>query len=274
MYTYAVIDVLSLIRTLAFGPFLALAFFAGAFVFWKKGKEEYYDEHLLFDVLLSTAFWGLIGARIGFIFVHFNEFGFDILKWFSLVSYPGYLGFSGLLAGTYALFTQTKMLHWDSFEIADFGAMAVALSTAVISIGMFVNGSGFGNATTLPIGLTFPGVFDKHHPTQLYTAAAYLGFFFLLWKLEKIYRTFLWYRENRRTAQTGFILAMFCIGYGCIGLALHLVQQGMIIFYGFPVDIVLYVASITGGFVLLYNRSGRSFSFLKKKTALPQSERM
>ncbi|MBI5150979.1 MAG: prolipoprotein diacylglyceryl transferase [Candidatus Pacebacteria bacterium] len=268
------IDVLNLIRTLAFGPFLVLAFFAGAFIFWKKGKEEYYDEHLLFDVLLSTAFWGFIGARLGFILVHFNEFGFDVLKWFSLMSYPGYLGFSGLLTGAYGMFMQTKTLRWDSFEIADFSAMAVALSTVVISIGMFVNGSGFGNATTLPIGLTFPGVFDKHHPTQLYAAIAYLGLFFLLWRLEGVYRTFLWYRENRRTAQTGFIFAIFCMGFGAIGLGLSAVQQGMIVAYGFSVDVVLYIASIIGGFVVLYNRSGRSFSFPKKKAPLHQAEQV
>lgn len=259
------VDPINVLRSFAFGPFLVLSFFAGAFVLWKKGKEEYYDENQLLDVLIAASFWGLVGARLGFIFVHFPEFGFDILKWLSLFVYPGYLGFSGLVLGLIVLYAKAKKIKWDPYEVCDFGAIALTIATVCITIGMFVNGSGFGNSTTLPIGLPFPGVFDHRHPTQLYAAVLYSLFFVVLWKLEHVYRTFLWYRENRRTAQTGFVFAVFWIGYGLIGLGLGLVSPPAISIFSFSVDAVLYGTAICYGLALLYVRSGRTFAIFPSK---------
>ncbi len=270
------VDLINFLRAFAFGPFLVLSFFAGAFVLWKKGKEEYYDENQLLDVFISASFWGLVGARLGFILVHFPEFGFDVLKWLSLFVYPGYLGFSGLALGLMVLYTKAKKLKWDAYEICDFGAIALTIAIVCITIGMFVNGSGFGNSTTLPIGLPFPGVFDRRHPTQLYAAVLYFLFFILLWKVERIYRTFMWYRENRRTAQTGFIFAVFWIGYGLIGLGLGLVGPPAVSIFSFSIDPILYGAAVCYGLAMLYIRSGRTFAiFLPKKknslTSTPES---
>jgi phosphatidylglycerol:prolipoprotein diacylglycerol transferase len=264
------VNLVNFLRAFSFGPFLVLAFFTGAFVLWKKGKEEYYEENQLFDVMIAASFWGLVGARIGFIVVHFQDFGLDVLKWLSLVSFPGYLGFSGLLVGLFVLHAKAKQLKWDAYEVSDFGAIALALTTVVIALGMFVNGSGFGNPTNLPIGLSFPGVFDKRHPVQLYAALIYLIFFFILWRLERVYRTFLWYRENRRTAQTGFVFAAFCIGYGFIGLGLSFVSPAAFVLFGFPVDLIIYALSVFYGMGVMYVRSGRSLGFggSKKKNAI------
>ncbi|HKY73688.1 MAG TPA: prolipoprotein diacylglyceryl transferase family protein, partial [Patescibacteria group bacterium] len=173
------VDLVNLLRSVAFGPFIALGFLCGAFVFWKKGKEEYYDEYALFDVLLASSFWGLLGARAGFILAHIQDFGVDIVKWLSVFTYPGYVGLAGFVAGTYVLFSYAKKQHWDAFELADFGAMGLSLASVLFATGMFVNGSGFGNPTTLPMGMQFPGVFDNRHPSQLYAAVLYLVLFII-----------------------------------------------------------------------------------------------
>ena len=179
--------------------------------------------------------------------------------------YPGYLGFSGLALGLVVLYAKAKKLKWDAYEVCDFGAIALTIAIVCITIGMFVNGSGFGNSTTLPVGMPFPGVFDRRHPTQLYAAMLYFLFFIVLWRLERVYRTFIWYRENRRTAQTGFVFAVFWIGYGLIGLSLGLVSPSAISIFSFPVDFILYGTAIGYGLALLYVRSGRTFAILPSK---------
>lgn len=261
---------LNLIRSLSLGPFLVFAYLIGAYIFWKKGKEEHYDEFHLFDVLIVASFWGLLAARLGFILANISDFGFDILKWFSLITFPGYVGFFGLIVGTFVLFKSADKRKWDTFEVADFGAIGMACSAAIISLGTFVNGSAFGNPTSLPIGLTFPGVFDKRHPTQLYAMALYFILFIILWKLERVYRTFLWYRENRRTAQSGFVFAVFCIGFGLITASMIVVQPALVQLYTIPIDPIIGVLSIFIGLFTLFVRSGRTLSVGKKKTALHQ----
>ncbi len=257
-------QMIGLVRMFSFGISLMVAFLVGTFVFWKKGGDEYYDQSALLDVLIFSSFWGLISARIGFILLHFSSFGFDILKWFSLSSYPGYWGIAGMLGGCITLIIQAKKRKWDPYETSDFAALGLSIALVCIYLGMFLNGSGFGNTTLLPIGMSFPGVFDQRHPTQLYAALLYCLLFVSLWKLEQVYRTFLWYRSNKRTSQTGFLFSVFLMGYGLIGVLLAFVQPSMVTVFGIHIEGVLRGVIIVVGGILLFKRSGRSV--LKKKT--------
>lgn len=264
-------QIIDIIRAFILGPFLVLAFLVGTFVFWKKGGEEYYDQAELMDVLVLSCFSALVGARAGFILVHFNEFGFDVMKWLSWVSYPGYLGIAALACGFGAIIWHANKRKWDAYEVGDFGAIALSISMVVLYVGEFLNGSGFGNPTSWFVGMSFPGVFDKRHPVQLYAMAAYIILFVILWKLERRYRSFIWYRANRRTAQSGFVLSSFLIGYGLIGAVLCLFQQSFLTVYGVNVELVIRILVIFAGLIVLYIRSGRSF-IPKKKTPLRQEK--
>lgn len=255
----------NLLRSFMFGPFLALGFLVGTFVFWKKGGEEYYDQNALMDAIIMTALWGILGARLGFILVHLDQFGFDLLKWFSLFAYPGYIGIAGIIAAFVFLNFRAQAMKWDVFEVADFGTLGLSIGAVFTYIGMLLNGSGFGNPTTWFVGMTFPGVFDRRHPVQLYAALLYLILFVVLWRLEGIYRTFLWYRSNKRTAQTGFLVSIFLIGYGLIGLALAPFQPSFLSIGGVHVEAVVRFIVLVIGCWLLVIRSGRSFFPAKKK---------
>ena len=265
-YNHAMFDqVLSIMRMFAFGPMLALGFLIGSFVFWKKGKEEYYDQNSLMDAMLISCFWVFIGARLGYIAVRFPLFGFDILKWFSLVAQPGYLGIIGLVAGYVSLRYFAKKHKWDVYEILDFGALGVTIAYVFINLGMFLNGSGFGNATTLPVGLYFPGVFDKRHPVQLYSMIFSFLLFITLWRLESVYRTYIWYRANKRTAQTGFLIAIFCVAFGIFGAVISFFSNSFFLILGIPLEFFFMLALTLYGIGVLYVRSGRVLFPKKQK---------
>ncbi len=260
-----VIQILGLLRIYSFGLFLALAFLFGLFVFWKKGREEHFDEALLLDAAITACFWGFIGARIGFILVNFQVFGLNILDWFSLFAYPGFVGIFGLMSAIISLVIFSKKQKWDTYEVLDFGTLGLSIGLVFVFIGMFLNGSGFGNTTTLPIGMSFPGVFDRRHPVQLYDALLYLIVFISLMKLELEYRAFLWYRAKKRSAQSGFLLACFLMAYGGISGVLSFVKPFQFVIFGIPLDPFIGLLIIVVGISILYRRSGREFPIFRTK---------
>lgn len=244
------------LRTLT--VFAVLAFVVAAFLFWRKGREEHYDESELFDGFLLATIIGTIGARIGFIVINFNEFGFQVLNWLNIVSYPGFNLFIGLLISGLYMYHYARKHKWDEFEITDFWVTAVCFGLAVMWLGIFFDGTSFGYATALPWGLIFPGVFEKHHPVQLYFFAFFTVLALYLSWAEYHYRTFMWFRAGKNTAQTGFLTSIFIIFVGLFSLLMVIVRPVQLKVFGVGLDIPIYAFLVVFGIGLLIHRSGRS----------------
>lgn len=260
-----IMNIFGIVRMYSFGVFLFIAFISGLFVFWRKGREEHYDEGLLLDGAITASFWAFIGARAGFIMMNWASFGFDPMKWFSLFAYPGFIGIFGILAGGVALILFSRKQKWDTYEILDFATLGLSLGLVFLCLGLFFNGSGFGNATTLPVGMQFPGVFDRRHPVQVYEMALFLIVFIVLMKLELEYRTFLWYRAKKRSAQSGFLFSCFLAAYGVISLCLLLFRPAQFVFLKLSMDIFVFSLIIVVGIGILYIRSGRELPAFRSK---------
>ncbi len=241
-----------------------LAFFLTGYVFWRKGREEHYQEDELFDGFLLSSLIGFFWARVGFIVFHFDRFHFDIWKWINIFAFPGMMPLFGCVAALWFFFKFAKGKKWDAFEVIDFASLALSFGFAVTWLGLFLDGTSFGNSTRLPWGMTFPLVFDKHHPTQLYGFVLYVALFVYLSWVESRYRTFEWYRDKRHSAQTGFLFCVFCIAYGAFGVLLGLVMSPQMVVFGVPLDIPVRIMIFVYGVILLFVRAGRSFQPLKK----------
>ncbi len=237
--------------------FYLVSFLAAGFVFWRKGREEHYEEDILFDGLMYALIVGGIISRIGFIIFNFSRFGFNVISWFDIFSMPGFDSLFGLIGGTLILIRHAKKQKWDVFEILDFWVLAISISTAIMWFGSFFDGTRFGNATQMPWGMVFPGVTDKHHPVQLYAGVLYAGVFWILSKLEYKYRTFEWYKSKRKSAQTGFLFCLFLILCGFSNLVLSLIMPAQFVFSGIVFDQVIALMIMVLGGGLLYVRSGR-----------------
>jgi prolipoprotein diacylglyceryltransferase len=192
--------------------------------------------------------------------IHYQVFGFNPLKWIDVLTYPGVLSFAGLVMAGWFFYRRAEKNKWNSFEILDFGAMAVTASSALMSLASFFDGSGLGKPTKLPWGVTFQNVFDKRHPAQLYAMALYIILFLFMSWAESRYRTFSWYRDKKHSAQTGFLFCSYLIGYGLIGSLISLVALPTMVVNGFVLDLPLRVGVLVVGLLLLYSRTGRPFS--------------
>jgi len=256
------------IKTMSF--FMVLAFLASAFIFWKRGREEHYREDQLFDGFLMATVFGLLAARAGYVIFNFATFGFSIIRWVDFLSYPGLSGLFGLIAGGWYLYRYAGKNRWDGYEILDFWAIAATTGLIFTSVGAFFDGSGYGYATSLPVGVTFPSLIEPHHPVQLYFFLFYLVLCFYLFWAEYHYRTFEWYRYGKKTAQTGFLISTFIIVAGLANFIFAFFKPPTLTLYGINLDMIVSLAAFVAGVMLLYVRSGRVLPFSagsKKKRA-------
>ncbi|MBU0578441.1 prolipoprotein diacylglyceryl transferase [Patescibacteria group bacterium] len=244
--------------------FIALAFLTSAFVFWRKTREEHYHQDQAFDAFLLASIAGLIMGRIGFVLFHLSELGNNLWFWIDVVGHPGSSVFIGLLSASLYLYRYADKQKWDKFEVLDFWFLAVSAGMVLKQIGDFFAGVSFGYQTNLPWGMVFPGVFDKYHPAQIYSALFFLALYSYLYWAEYNYRTFFWYRSGKKTAQTGFLSCIFMITLGGFMTLMQLVKPPQLVWGGINFDLVLYLVMFVLGGILLYLKSGRSFKFLKK----------
>ncbi len=253
------------VKFYTFTLFLIAAFLTSAHIFWRKGREEHYPEDELFDIFLKATFWGVVWSRVGFVVLHFSQFGLHPLSWINLFRFPGFVPLFGVLAVVWSLYRSAQKEKWDEFEVLDFGALSLTLTMAILWLGNFFSGAEFGTPTHLPWGVQFASVFDRRHPLQLYGFGLYLLLYIFLFWAESRYRTFSWYRARKDSAQSGFLFCMFCIFTGLIGSFLWIFSPTQVFFFGVPIDILIRVGLILYGITLLFQRSGRSFSFRKRR---------
>jgi phosphatidylglycerol---prolipoprotein diacylglyceryl transferase len=257
------------VRTISL--FVVAGFLATAFVFWRKGREEHYSEEELFDAFLLSTVMGMVAARLGFVLLNFERFGFNIIQWFDVVRHPGFNGLIGLVVAGLYLYRLADRQKWDVYEVLDFWGMGVSLGMVFVSIGAFFDGVGMGLPVGNGWGVRFPGVFEPVHPVQLYSALFFLAMFWYLSWAEYRYRTFEWYRAGKKAAQTGFLTSVFMIGTGVFSLLVSFLRPAALEVMGLNVERLAALAITLIGAWLLWRRSGRSLS-LGRESRLPKKK--
>lgn len=242
-----------------------IALFLSAFVLWRKSREEHYSEDQVFDLFLLSSLLGVVGARVGYIVFNFNQFGFSLVAWLDIVSNAGFSGSIGLLAAGWYVARYALKKKWDRFEVLDFWMISVSLGLSIVSFGQFLDGSGAGYPTSLPIGITFPGLFEAVHPVQLYHAAFFLALYVYLSRVELQYRNFQWYRSGKKSAQTGFLLSTAAIGSGIFFFLVSFLKPATVHIFDTNIDRVFALVLFIGGLLVLYHRSGRPLPFTREK---------
>jgi len=157
--------------------FIAIAIITGTLVFIKIGtknglKLQFLTENTFFILIMS-----IIGARIFAILFSWNTF-FYKYSWetFSQIFKIWDKGFSlwgGLLAGGLTLHHLCKKNDQSFLKWLDSLVPAFLIAIAIACIGTFLDGSWYGNETSLPWGVNFESPAIKFtvpiHPTQIYT---------------------------------------------------------------------------------------------------------
>lgn len=242
------------------GVCIALGFILGSFVFWKRGKKEYFKEEELMDAAILTTLAGILGARIGWVVINFSQFRGYFWRIFDVIGYPGIWQFTGLLSAFAMLWYFSQKKSWDFYKIADIYIFGLSLFLIFYRIGLFLDGSYYGSKTNLPWGLRFPGLLEKRHPTQLYSLLVFLGFYQLLFWLEKNYRTLEWYQRKKGEANEGFLFATFLIFFGVLRFAVEFFLVNKIYWKWLSASQWASLVFVLAGAIVLFARSGLEFN--------------
>lgn len=159
------------------------------------------------DQWLNIVSWAvvgvLVGGRLGFVLLYepayYLAHPLEIFAVWQggMASHGGFIGVISVLA----VVLWKEKIHPPS--LADIAVVPAAIGLALGRIGNFINQELYGPVTTLPWGVSIPGVAGLRHPTQLYECIADLGIALTCFAL-----------LNVRSLPRGRVFAAFLMLYG------------------------------------------------------------
>jgi len=236
-----------------FGFLMAIGIFLASFIIWRRLKDLGIKEERVLDFIIVAILLGLILARLLFILTNFSKFGFDFSRWIFFLRYPG-LSFWGWLLGAFlSLKWFAKKEKWNLWEVADEITFGFLPFLALMQLGAFLDGSGFGRSTHMPWGIYFPGTLLKRHPVSLFFAIALFIIWFLLIKSERHWRTWRWYKSNK----DGFLVLSGLVLIFLIYIPLAFIGASGLYLYWLEIGVT--IAIFLSLSILFYLHSGGSF---------------
>lgn len=226
----------------SFGFFLALGFFAAAYVLWRLSKTYDVNEEKMLDILILTFFGAIIGARAYYIIFHWSMVT-DISRMVLINRYPGLSFWGGLIGALVTFNLLARRIKNNFWQILDFGAVAAMIGLAFGDTGCFLSGCAYGSVSNLPIATPVVGLIGKRFPVSAIEGLVFLLAFLYLWK-----QSVRFHFAGKLAAQaliilgtvkllTGFvrgdnqvIMSPFGITYGDI-FSLGLVGFGLYVYY-------------------------------------------
>ncbi len=247
---YPVLLAIGPVRIYSFGLFLALGIIIGSFVVWREGRNAKLDEQKLVDFLLAELLFGLLGARIYYLLLHFADFGLAPFKWFLFFHFPGLSFIGAIFGGLIGAFIFARRQHWSFWQLGDFLVLGLSLGEAMGRIGAFLGGSAYGQITNLPWGVPMIGLLGKRHPTQIYELIAAVLTFLLLVKLEK--------KWQERQLPTGLNFLFYFLIFGITRFFLEIFRGDSVYFLGWRTTQIVCLFFILSATVFLFRRLGRN----------------
>ena len=177
-----------------YGFLMSSAMLIGILLGQTIGKKYNIDKEKIFDLGVYLIVFGLLGARIYYLFLEYNYFLNNPLAIFKV--WEGGLAIHGaIIGGLLAGYFYTKKHKINFFLTADIIAVSLALGQAIGRWGNYFNGELYGGPTDRPWGIpikTFYEGYQKYgnasyfHPAFLYESLLNLfNFFFLLFLHKK-----------------------------------------------------------------------------------------
>ncbi|TSC54161.1 MAG: phosphatidylglycerol:prolipoprotein diacylglycerol transferase [Microgenomates group bacterium LiPW_16] len=247
---YPILFSIGPVKIYSFGVFLVLAAIAGSFEVWREGRSLKFDEEKLLDLILIEAIAGLAGARIYYLILHFEDFGFNPFSWFLIFHFPGLSFLGAIIGGLIGAFIFAKKTGWSFCQIGDFLVLGVSLGEAIGRIGAFLSGSAYGALTSLPWGVPMIGLIGRRHPSQIYEGlAAFLTFAALL-RLKTILEI--------KKLPSGLIFLLYFLFFGASRFFLEFFRGDSVYFRGWRTTQIGCLVFIITAVILLYKRLGRS----------------
>jgi len=145
------------LKVYTYGVLLSISFIVGVLWSQRRARARNEDDSVIAELALVLFFAGILGARLLFVALHWQQFARDLSQVFDFeqIARGGMVLIGGLIAaicaaGGYFYFKKLSFLRY-----ADIVTPALALGIALTRIGCFFNGCCFGLPTEVPWGCQF-----------------------------------------------------------------------------------------------------------------------
>ncbi|MBI2051800.1 prolipoprotein diacylglyceryl transferase [Candidatus Roizmanbacteria bacterium] len=236
---------LKFIKIYTFGVFLVLAFFWGAFLLWKNFLLTSFKEEEVFDGVFISLGGGLFLSRLTYVILHFDKFGFSILKFILINGYPG-LSLYGFLFGSllslylYLLFRKLKFT-----EAVDYFIPAVFLALGFGKLGSFFSGVEVGTKTRFFLSIKYVGADGLRNLTPLYESLLLFAGAYIAYKIL--------FAIRRETYPKGFNFSFFVLYFAIVSFVFDFLKASPTRLFGFSFNaLVSLFLLLTFTFYFLY----------------------
>jgi phosphatidylglycerol---prolipoprotein diacylglyceryl transferase len=202
---YPVLFQIGGITITSFGVMIALSFLAGGWMMARELKRSGEDPDVAWDLLTYAAIFGILGAKLYYMILHWQETAADPLR--ATLSRAGLVWYGGFLLAAAVIALRVRKLKLPLGKYADAAAPTLALGYAIGRLGCFLVGDDYGGPTSSAVGIAFPngappstagnlrafgvtvpdsipdGTVLAVHPTQLYEVGMSLIILAILMKL-------------------------------------------------------------------------------------------
>ena len=176
---------------------------------WRLARAWDLKEEKILDLTLITFLGGFLGARVYFILENFTLFGFNILKWLLIHTYPGFSFWGALLGGYLTLYFFSRRFKINFWQAADIASVGLLGGLIFASLGCFLSGCSLGIPSKLFFAISFVGAVGKRIPVQLIEAALLFLSAVRIWKFATHFHI------------QGSVLAISLILIGALNLSLE-----------------------------------------------------
>jgi len=159
----------------SYGLTLVIGFIAATLLAGAQARKEEIDPDIVFNLCFIVFIFGIIGARIFYVFSEFDYYLRNPLE-IIMLQKGGLAWFGGLILGTLSGITYLKLKKLSVYKIADLLVPFVALAQSIGRIGCFLNGCCYGKESVF--GIYNPAFDAALIPAQLYSSL-FLVFIFI-----------------------------------------------------------------------------------------------
>ncbi|MDP3975966.1 MAG: prolipoprotein diacylglyceryl transferase, partial [bacterium] len=153
------------------GILTALGFVIAVLWFLRHAQNQHLHLEFFLDHFFALLFWGVVGARLGYVYLFFVRYQHDPMTMLYLWD-GGFLLWSGIIFFLLALLYFTARQKEKIGQWMDVLVPASILAMLFESIGAFLGGNNYGKPTELPWGISFENAEVPYtipiHPVQLY----------------------------------------------------------------------------------------------------------
>lgn len=139
-----------------------------SFVFWKSLLEEGVPEEHIFNLMFYGTLVCIVGARIGFVFFHWDQFSGTLLRIVALWVAPGLSLFAGIGLALVTMGILSKRYKVRIGAVIDAFGLALPGALIVGSVGSLLDGAEIGKPVRLLWSIRYVGLPELRHPYQLY----------------------------------------------------------------------------------------------------------